>query len=75
MDPQAARLIGAALAMIGTFGVGLGLGNLVAHWLSAIARNPAAAPQLQQVGFIGLALTEAIALFALVVSLLILFAA
>lgn len=74
MDPMVnLKYIGAGLALIGTLGVGLGLGNLFAAWITAIARNPAASDQYRQVGFIGLALTEAIALFALVVAFMILF--
>ncbi|MDP9195789.1 MAG: F0F1 ATP synthase subunit C [Pseudomonadota bacterium] len=75
MELQVAKVFAAALAMLGTAGVGIGLGNLVSNWLAAIARNPGAAPQLQQTGIIGIALTEAIALFSLVVAMLILFVA
>lgn len=73
MTPEAAKMLGAAIAMIGTAGVGIGLGNIIASWLSALARNPGAASLYQTIGFIGLALTEAIALFSLVVALLVLF--
>lgn len=73
MEGESLKYIGAGLALVGTFGVGLGLGNLFQAWITAIARNPAAADQYRQVGFIGLALTEAIALFSLVVAFLILF--
>ncbi len=73
MDPQSIKFISAAITAFSMCGVSIALGYLVSTWLSAISRNPGATPQLQLAGFIGVALTEAIALFALVVSLLILF--
>jgi F-type H+-transporting ATPase subunit c len=74
MEADAARYIGAGLALIAMFGVGIGLGNIFSNFLQATARNPAAHGQLQQIAIFGFAVTEAIALFALVVALLILFA-
>jgi F-type H+-transporting ATPase subunit c len=73
MEPASAKLIAAAIAVLPLFGVGLGLGNLFAAWIGAVGRNPEAAPGLRQVGFLAFALTEAIALFALVIAFLILF--
>ena len=40
--------------------------------LHALGRNPSAAPVLRQMGFLGFALTEALALFAFVLAILIL---
>ena len=73
MDIEAVRLIAGALAVFPLFGVGIGLGNLFSAMISAIGRNPGARASIMQAGFIGAALTEAIALFALVVGILILF--
>ncbi len=70
MDPQSAKLIGAGIAMIGALGAGVGLGNLFAAWLGAIARNPAAAKQLNGTGFIGFAATELVLLMCFAVSFL-----
>ena len=75
MEAEAARLIGAGLAMFALAGVGIGIGNIFSTWIASIARNPSAAGPLRQVGFLGFALTEAVALFALVIAFLILFAA
>lgn len=74
MDAEAARAIGAGLAAIGMIGAGIGVGNIFASALAALARNPAAKNDLQQFYIFGFAVTEAIALFALVVAILILFA-
>ena len=73
MDVDAARMIGAGIAMIALLGVGLGLGNIFSSLITAIARNPAARDQVFGVGILGFALTEAVALFALVIAFLILF--
>lgn len=73
MDAEAAKLIGAGMALFSLFGVGLGLGNIFSTWLSSIARNPSAKDELFRIGVLGFALTEAVALFALLVAFLILF--
>ncbi len=72
MDAASAKLIGAGLAVIGMGVVGIGLGLIFNAWLHALGRNPSAAPVLRQMGFLGFALTEALALFAFVLAILIL---
>jgi F-type H+-transporting ATPase subunit c len=66
-------MIGAGLAVIALAGVGVGIGNIFSSLVSSIARNPAARGEVFGIGILGFALTEAIALFALLVSFLILF--
>jgi F-type H+-transporting ATPase subunit c len=73
MSPEAARMIGAAVAVIALHGVGIGMGNLFATWISSVARNPEAEDKVRFMGMLGFALTESIALFALLIALLILF--
>jgi len=73
MDAEAARYIGAGLAVFALFGVGLGIGNIFSSLISAIARNPSAKDQIFPIGILGFALTEAVALFALLIAFLILF--
>lgn len=75
MDAAAMKLLAAGIAMIGTLGAGIGLGNIFAAWLSGIARNPAAAKQMNATGFIGFAATELVLLLGFVVSMLLLFVA
>lgn len=71
MTPDSARLLAAALAIgLGTIGPGLGLGILFNAALNAMGRNPEAAGTIQVNMFIGLAFTEALGIFALVISLL-----
>lgn len=73
MDAEAAKLIGAGLAMLGTIGAGLGIGILASGAVQGIARNPDAAGQVQTNMILGIAFAEAVAIYCLVVALLILF--
>jgi F-type H+-transporting ATPase subunit c len=73
MDVEAAKAIGAGLAVIALFGVGLGIGNIFSTMISSVARNPAARDIVFPIGILGFALTEAVALFALLIAFLILF--
>jgi F-type H+-transporting ATPase subunit c len=71
---QAAKLIGAGLATIGVAGAGVGIGTIFAALIVGIARNPSLKDELFRAAILGFALTEAIALFALMIAFLILFA-
>jgi F0F1-type ATP synthase membrane subunit c/vacuolar-type H+-ATPase subunit K len=73
MEVAAAKAIGAGIAMIALLGVGIGIGNIFASLLQAIARNPGADDKLFPRAILGFAVTEAVALFALVIGFLILF--
>ena len=73
MEIEAAKQIGAGLATIGLAGVGIGIGIIFGNYVSAGIRNPSAAPKIFGNVLLGFALTEAIALFALVIAFLILF--
>lgn len=74
MEAEAAKFIGAGLAVFALFGVGLGIGNIFSSLISSVARNPASRAQVFPIGILGFALTEAVALFALLIAFLILFA-
>ncbi|MBO9502800.1 F0F1 ATP synthase subunit C [Brevundimonas sp. A19_0] len=71
MDPQAAKLIGAGIAMCGMIGAGIGVGNIFGSFLSGALRNPSAAAS--QIGnlFVGAALAEALGILAFVMGILI----
>jgi F-type H+-transporting ATPase subunit c len=68
-----ARLIGAGLASIGLAGAGVGIGTVFGEFVQAYARNPALRGQLLGFALLGFALTEVIALLALMMSFLILY--
>ena len=69
------KLVGAGLAMTGAIGAGVGVGILVGGAVQGIARNPDAAGQITTNMILGIAFAEAIAIYALVVALIILFVA
>jgi F-type H+-transporting ATPase subunit c len=73
MDLASAKMIGAGLAVIALLGVGIGLGNIFGNLVSSVARNPAVRDVVFPIGILGFALTEAVALFALLIAFLILF--
>ena len=70
----AAKALGAGIAVIALFGVGLGVANIFATMVATVGRNPAARDAVFPIGILGFALTEAVALFALLIAFLILFA-
>jgi F-type H+-transporting ATPase subunit c len=70
----AAKTIAAGIAIgIGAIGPALGNGKLGAKAMEAIGRNPEAAPKIQTAMILAIAFTEAIAIYALVVALIIKF--
>jgi len=69
----AAKLIAAGISMLGTFGVGLGIGILVNGAVTGMARNPDASGNILTNMILGIAFAEAVAIYCLVVALLILF--
>lgn len=71
---EAAKLIGAGLATIGVAGSGIGIGTVFGALVSATARNPSLKQALFGYTILGFAVVEAIALFALMMAFLILFA-
>lgn len=58
---------------IGTIGPAIGIGILAASGLTAIGRNPEASGKIQTNMILGIAFTEAIAIYALVVALILKF--
>ena len=73
MELDAAKMIGAGLAMIALFGVGIGIGNIFSTLIATVGRNPSVQQRVFPFAIIGFALVEAVALFALLIAFLILF--
>lgn len=67
------KLIGSGLATISLAGAGIGIGSVFSGLLTAFSTNPTQEKQLFVYAILGFALTEAIALFGLMMSFLILF--
>jgi F-type H+-transporting ATPase subunit c len=70
---SAAKAIGAGLTMLSVIGPGIGIGMLVRGAMEAIGRNPEATGQISTNMILGIAFAEAVAIYALVVALIILF--
>jgi F-type H+-transporting ATPase subunit c len=66
--------LAAGLAMIGAIGPGIGLGIGFSKAMEALGRNPEASGAIFVPYILGLALTEAIGIYCLVVSLILIFA-
>lgn len=67
VDPISLAAIGAGLAAIGA---GLGIGKIGGSAMESIARQPEAASKIQTAMLIAAAFIEAVALFAVVVSMI-----
>jgi F-type H+-transporting ATPase subunit c len=73
MDLASSKMIGAGLAVIALAGVGVGIGQIFGSLVTSVARNPAARDRVFGLAILGFALTEAVALYALVIAFIILF--
>jgi F-type H+-transporting ATPase subunit c len=74
MDSATFKLIAAGLAIgLGAIGPGIGLGIIGGKAVEAVSRNPEASNKIQALFILGLAFTEAIAIYALVMALIIKF--
>jgi len=73
MDIETVKILAAALALLPILGVGIGLGLIFGSFNEAVARNPQVQSGLFGTLIFGFAVTEALAIFSLGISLLILF--
>lgn len=70
---QASKILGAGMATVGLTGAGVGIGTVFGALVLGVSRNPTLKDELFKFAILGFALTEAIALFALMMAFLILF--
>ncbi len=76
MDKDAVRFLAAALAIaIGSIGPALGIGLIGRAGAEATGRNPEAATSILTNMILAIAFAEAVAIYALVVSLILIFVA
>lgn len=74
MLPEAVKLLAAGLAIgLATLGPGIGIGLVASGALQALGRNPDARGVIITNMFVAIAFAEALAILALVVSLILLF--
>jgi F-type H+-transporting ATPase subunit c len=71
--PGLAKLGGGLSIGLGALGTGIGMGILVGKAIEGMARQPEAAGLLRTTMFIGVAFVEALALYALVITFLLIF--
>ena len=69
----ASQRIGAGLSTSGLAGAGVGIGIVFGSLILGVSRNPGLKDELFKYAILGFALTEAIALFCLMITFLILF--
>lgn len=70
-----ASIVSAGLAIgFGTIGPGHGEGRAVASALTSIAQQPDSSPTITRTLFVGLAMIESLAIYAFVVSMILIFA-
>lgn len=75
-DPNAVTTMAAGLAIgLGSIGPALGIGLAVAKAMEAIGRNPEAEGAIRTTMIIGAALAEAVAIYAFVIAIILIFAA
>ncbi len=72
MDVAAAIPIGMGLAAMGMAGAGIGIGMIFSKMIESVARQPGNEAVIAKYAWIGFALVETIALYALVVAFIIL---
>ncbi|MBI3576548.1 ATP synthase F0 subunit C [Candidatus Gottesmanbacteria bacterium] len=74
MDPAALKSIASALAIgLGAIGPGIGIGIIGLGALQAIGRNPETESKVRTNMILAIAFAEAVAIYALVISLIIKF--
>ena len=73
ISPQALAWLGAGVAVgLGTLGSGVGIGIIFGKSIESAARQPEAAPLINRMMYTGFALVEAQALYALLITFLLL---
>ena len=76
MDPESIKLLAAGLAMgLGAIGPGIGVGLVALGALQALGRNPEARGPIMTNMILGIAFAEAVAIYALVVAVVLIFVA
>lgn len=73
MELESAKMIAAALALLPILGVGIGLGSMFGSYFEAVGRNPSAEEKISKKLIMLFAFVEALGIFALLVSFMIMF--
>lgn len=73
MDPQAFKYIAIGLMSFGMLGAAIAVANVFAALVTAISRNPSAESKMARYAMIGAAMAEAMGIFALGISVMLIF--
>lgn len=73
MDPIGMIALGAGIAALGVLGGGIGIGIIGGKAVEAIARQPEAKSDIMSTMIISIAFSEVTSLYALIVSILLIF--
>ncbi|MEK7547159.1 MAG: ATP synthase F0 subunit C [Patescibacteria group bacterium] len=74
MDIEVGKTLAMAIVVgLGVIGPGIGIGIIVGKALEAMGRNPEATGKITPMMFVGIAFTEALAIFALVIGFILKF--
>lgn len=73
MDLISLKYIAIGLMSIAMFGAAMGVSNIFSSLINSISRNPSIEDKVAKYALIGAGMTEAIGLFALVISLILIF--
>lgn len=74
MELEAVKILAGALALLPLTGIGIGLGMIFSSYNEAVGRNPGAAELLNKRFMFTFAVTEALAIFALLIAFYLVFA-
>jgi len=76
ISPEAAKLVAAAFAVgIGAIGPGIAIGRIGSSAMEALGRNPEAKSAIMTNMILAIAFAEAVAIYALVIAILLIFVA
>lgn len=73
MDPTGLIALGAGIAALGVLGGGIGIGIIGGKAVEAVARQPEAKGDIMSTMIISIAFSEVTSLYALIVSILLIF--
>ncbi len=73
MDATGLIAIGAGLAVLTSFGAGIGMGMAAARALEAVGRQPEASGKINSMLLLSLAIIESTAIYGFVISIILIF--
>ncbi|ADL52744.1 ATP synthase F0 subunit C [Clostridium cellulovorans] len=69
------KVLAAGLAALGVVGAGIGCGNVAAKAVEGVSRQPEASSDITRTMILGIVFSEATAIYALIIAILLIFVA